>query len=211
MEYLRIKINSWTASFRYPIFIAGFQPSLKIPPLSTVYGLLSAVKGEYVTEKDTKVGYLFFSQGNTVDLESVYELQQSNLKYKKNVCKREILFDNELYLYVDALDFEPYLKSPEYPVVLGRSQDVAMISEIQVVELQHCSHEIKVGKTIIPFPTKGFHGTLQALPKYFTDTIPREAVGTRPYYLVEDFIPYQGEQVWYDAEKEWGVWMHGHS
>lgn len=98
MKYLRIKINSWTASFRYPIFITGYQPSLRLPPLSTIYGLLSAIKGEYVTETNMKVGYLFSSQGITMDLETVYELE-SNLKYKTNVCKREILFDNVLYIY----------------------------------------------------------------------------------------------------------------
>ena len=56
MKYLRILIEGWTASFRYPAFISGFQPTLPVPPLSTIYGLLSAAKGELVTPDETNVG-----------------------------------------------------------------------------------------------------------------------------------------------------------
>lgn len=112
------------------------------------------------------------------------------------------------YIYTDDLEFLSYLKSPRYPLVLGRSQDIAMITETKIVDLHTSSENVKVGRTIVPFPTDGFYGMLQALPKYFTDTVPREAVGTRPYYLVEDFIPYQGETVWHDKEMDWGVWIH---
>ncbi|WP_298938611.1 CRISPR-associated protein Cas5, partial [uncultured Dysgonomonas sp.] len=39
MKTHRIKINSWTSSFRYPNLISGFQPTLEVPPVSTVMGL----------------------------------------------------------------------------------------------------------------------------------------------------------------------------
>ena len=48
MKAFRIHITSWTASFRYPNLISGYQPSLVVPPLSTVFGLFSAAVGDYV-------------------------------------------------------------------------------------------------------------------------------------------------------------------
>ena len=42
MRIYRIEITSWTASFRYPNIISGYQPTLCVPPLSTVLGLINA-------------------------------------------------------------------------------------------------------------------------------------------------------------------------
>ena len=75
MKYLRILIEGWTASFRYPAFISGFQPTLPVPPLSTIYGLLSAAKGELVTPDETNVGFVFDYDAKAVDLETIYELK----------------------------------------------------------------------------------------------------------------------------------------
>ncbi len=207
MECLRVTIKSWTASFRYPIFMIGYQPSLPMPPLSTIWGLLSAVKGDYLTSKDFRCGYLFFSHGKAVDLESLYELQE-NRNYKINVCKREILYDNELLLYIDALELESNFRKPYYPILLGRSTDIAEITEIKQVTLRKNSAPMRAGRTIVPFPCQQFGGILQALPQYFTNTVPREAVGTRPYQLVDEIVDYRGDDFLYDEEKDWGVYMH---
>ena len=75
MKFLRVIINGWTASFRFPSFISGFQPTLSVPPLSTIYGLLSAVKGELVTPNDVHVGFIFEYDSKAVDLETIYELK----------------------------------------------------------------------------------------------------------------------------------------
>ena len=58
MRVLRVHLMGWTASFRYPIFVTGYQPTLPVPPVSTIYGLISAAKGEYVIPEQTKVGYV---------------------------------------------------------------------------------------------------------------------------------------------------------
>ena len=75
MKYLRVLIESWTASFRYPAFVSGFQPTLPVPPLSTIYGLLSSVKGEIVKPDDVTVGYIFDYEAKSVDLEQIYEIK----------------------------------------------------------------------------------------------------------------------------------------
>lgn len=205
MKFLRILIEGWTSSFRYPTFISGFQPTLPVPPLSTIYGLLSAVKGEFVTPDDTNVGFVFHSDANAVDLETIYELK--GLKNNKsNVVKREFLYNPKLYLYLDNLEFKKYFEKPVYPVLLGRSSDLAYINKIDEVNLEMKSN-VNLGKTILPFGTEGAFGVIQALPTHFSDTIPRRAIGTKPYVLMNKFYNYSGE-CYYDDELDWGIWIH---
>ena len=202
MKYLRILIEGWTASFRYPAFISGFQPTLPVPPLSTIYGLLSAAKGELVTPDETNVGFVFDYDAKAVDLETIYELK--GLKgNKSNVAKREFLFNPSLYLYTDDLEFKKYFKNPAYPIL---SSDLAIISEIKEIEMEK-KNNVKLGKTILPFGIEGAFGIIQALPTHFSDSIPRKAIGTKPYLLMNQFFDYSGD-CYFDSELNWGVWIH---
>ena len=205
MKFLRILIEGWTASFRYPTFISGFQPTLPVPPLSTIYGLLSAVKGDLVTPNDTSVGFVFESEAKSVDLETIYELKGLTGN-KSNVAKREFLFNPKLYLYLNNLDFKEFFKKPSYPILLGRSSDLAFIKEIKEVNLNKKS-DVNLGNTILPFGTDGAFGVIQALPTHFSDGIPRKAIGTKPYILMNHFYNYSGE-CYYDEELDWGIWIH---
>lgn len=205
MKFLRILIEGWTASFRYPTFISGFQPTLPVPPLSTIYGLLSAAKGDLVTPNDTNVGFVFESEAKSVDLETIYELRGLTGN-KSNVAKREFLFNPKLYLYLDKFDFKEFFEKPAYPILLGRSSDLAYINEIKEVELKKKSC-VNLGKTILPFGTDGAFGVIQALPTHFSDDIPRKAIGTKPYILMNQFYNYSDE-CYYDEEYDWGIWIH---
>ena len=205
MKFLRILIEGWTASFRYPTFISGFQPTLPVPPLSTIYGLLSAIKGELVTSKDMNVGFVFEYEAKSVDLETIYELKGLTGN-KSNVVKREFLFNPKLYLYLDNLKFKEYLEKPAYPVLLGRSSDLAFISEVKEIEMGK-KFNVNLGKTILPFGTEGAFGVIQALPTHFSDDIPRKAIGTKPYILMNQFYDYSGE-CYFDDELGWGIWIH---
>jgi CRISPR-associated protein Cas5t len=204
MKALRVLIKGWVTSFRYPAFISGFQPTLPVPPLSTIYGLISAAKGELVTPEDLSIGYVFKHDGKAVDLETIYEL--SGLKGKSNVIKREFLVDPEIYLYLDDPEYKKYFEHPHYPILLGRSTDLMNITEIKEVELEKKAN-VKLGKTILPFGLNGAYGTIQALPTHFTDTIPRKAAGTKPFILMNQFFNYSNE-CHYDEEMDWGVWFH---
>ncbi|MCC7203096.1 MAG: type I-B CRISPR-associated protein Cas5 [Nitrospirae bacterium] len=206
MKAYRVHIRGWTASFRYPVFIAGFQPTLSVPPLSTIYGLISAAKGNLVTPADAAVGYVFSSSGKAVDLETIYELAEP-LKAKSNVCRRVLLFEPSLHLYFDNHAIAKAFDKPHYPLLIGRSTELAMVEEIKEIELEQRTG-VPLGGTIIPFPLDGIFGPLQALPTHFTDEIPRRAEGTRPYYMVESFIGYDKQPMPYDGEKGWGVWFH---
>ena len=205
MEVLRVQVKGWTASFRFPVFVSGFQPSLPVPPPSTVFGLLSAARGETVRPDEVKMGYVFRSNGGGVDLETVYELGASRTG-KTNVLKREILYEPELFIYILGPEFEDYFRKPFYPLLLGRSCDIAMVTEIAGLKLVQ-RHGVRLGGTALPYGLKGAHGVFQSLPTHFSDTLPRMAKGTRPFILAKDFFLFD-EVCWCDEEKNWGGWIH---
>ncbi|MCX7884912.1 MAG: type I-B CRISPR-associated protein Cas5b [Caloramator sp.] len=207
MKVVRVHLKGYTASFRYPIFISGFQPTLPVPPLSTIYGILSSAKGEIVTPEDTKVGYIFQSSSKFIDLESIYELDEKNIA-KTNVCKREVLFEPEIYIYIEDINFKDYFKTPYYQLLLGRSQDIAMVDEIKEIELKKADKMALFGGTTVPFPKNNIFGMIQALPSHFTDTIPRKTVGVKPYHVVEGFRSIPINEYYYDEELNMGVYIH---
>ncbi len=201
MQAIHAHISSWTASFRYSGFMIGIQPTLPIPPLSTVYGLLSAAAGRVITPEDTFLAYKFTSQGNTIDLERIVEVQPG-AESKRNVIRREILLDCHLDLYVHPDLFES-LKKPFYPILLGRSSDLASIDTIDEVELESVTnYEGYFGESIYTNPPQGFiESTLYALPIHFTDTIPRRAIGTRPFVMIPHRYHAKGNGVHVSADE----------
>ena len=185
----RITIRSWTASFRYPNIISGFQPTLSVPPVSTVLGLLNACSGHYLKHQELSLGYYFEFGAKSVDLETIYQVALNNKgipqnKMKSNVIKREFLFDCQLVLYLMSDKYINLISSPVFQVLLGRSNDLATIEKIESVELTEVNNANKIKGQVIPFVGNYLPGTLQALPKYFTDTIPRSNMGTEPYSVI---------------------------
>lgn len=204
MKFLRVLIEGWTASFRYPAFVSGFQPTLPVPPLTTIYGLLSSIKGDIVNPEDVNVGYIFSYESKAVDLEQIYEIKALKGN-KSNIIKREFLINPQLYLYVDDLSFKKYFESPFFQVLLGRSSDLAMIKSIDEVDLNK-KNNVKLGKTILPFGTKGAFGVLQALPVSFSNEIPRKTLETQPFILMDQYFEYDDE-CYYDEELNKGIWI----
>ena len=78
MRIYRIEITSWTASFRYPNIISGYQPTLCVPPLSTVLGLINACAGKYLNFKNEEIGYYFDYQSKSEDLETIYQIESTS-------------------------------------------------------------------------------------------------------------------------------------
>ena len=207
MKVLRAEISGWTASFRHPLFVSGFQPTLPLPPLSTLYGLLSAARGELVLPDQIPLGYIFQSAGKCVDLETVYEFGKTpRLKAKSNVCKREFLIDPKLYLYTPALDLESDLHHPHFPLLLGRSTELVTVVKTDLIELNNVSN-LTYKNTILPYPMDQIGGQILALPTHFTDTKPRQPQGIRPFCLVLDPTDYSGGG-WIDSEMGAGIFIH---
>ncbi len=139
-EATRIVLRSYTASFRVPHF-HGRQLSLSAPPPSTIFGLISAAAGNWVIPgKDLPwIGYRFYYQAKGEDLETIISYGKDGPSYKKgqlirNVFWREFLFGCELTLYLPK-GWKKYFCRPRFPLLLGRSQDVAYVAEMDDVEL----------------------------------------------------------------------------
>ena len=205
MKVLRIHITGWVASFRNPLFISGFQPTLPLPPLSALYGILTAAKGDWVTPHDAAIGFVFHSQGKAVDLETVYEFG-GKLDAKANINRREFLVQPELYLYTPEMWLKEAFERPRYTLLMGRSSDLATVKSIDEIELENTS-ETTYQNTILPFPDPQLYGQIQALPTHFTAEMPRRQGGTRAFCLITEPIKYHGE-VLQDPEKKWGVYLH---
>jgi CRISPR-associated protein Cas5t len=185
-----VDITSWTASFRYPNLISGFQPTLEVPPLSTVLGLINAAAGLHMDYKHLEIGYYFQFQGKAVDLETIYQIEGNKGKAtnnaKSNVIRREFLFDNFLRIYTSNQDVAKCFQEPKFPLLLGRMNDLASISNesIKEVELESIDNADKICGQIVPLSGNFLPGVVQALPVYFTDNIPRNNIGTAPFSVI---------------------------
>ncbi|MHA1124632.1 MAG: type I-B CRISPR-associated protein Cas5b [Candidatus Heimdallarchaeota archaeon] len=207
MKMLRVTLTSWTASFRHPSFMIGYQPTLPVPPLSTIFGLISAASGSLVNLKHTSIGYFFTFEGKGIDLEKIYELEKG-LGYKTNILRREFLFNVKLTLYLDTKYKDNFLQ-PTYTLLLGRSSDLAHIEEVKEVELVE-RQECNVGPGIFSEYPEGCQNMIMcALPVYFNDEIPRKAIGSRKFFLVEDYFT-SNEKCWYDEELNTGFHLFTH-
>lgn len=185
-----IKITSWTSSFRYPSLITALQPTLEVPPPSTVLGLINSAAGKHLDHHKITIGYYFKYGGLAIDLETIYQneigkgLGKRNYNLKKNVIKRQFLFDNALYMYVDDEQIVEYFQNPHHQLVLGRSNDLATVQHIKRVNMteNNCSSKIK-GQVIPFFPYK-LGGVIQPLAEYFNADIPRGAINVKPYSII---------------------------
>ena len=165
MKVIRVHITGWVASFRNPLFISGFQPTLPLPPLSALYGLVTAAKGDWVTPHEASIGFVFQSSGKAVDLETVYEFA-GKLDAKSNINRREFLVDPQLYLYTPDISLKEIFERPRYPLLFGRSSDLASVKSIDEIELENVSKTTYQG-TLLPFPDPQLYGQSPSTPYPF--------------------------------------------
>lgn len=189
MKFYRITISSWTSSFRYPNVISGYQPTLLVPPVSTVLGLIDAAAGNYIDFNGMSLGYYFEYEGKGKDLETIYQFADNGhgapkKQVKSNIILREFLSGCRLYLYLQDESLVSYFRRPVFQLLLGRSNDLATVEEIREVELDSIEHATKIYGQVVPLKGNYLPGTIQALPKYFTNTIPRQNLGTEAYSVI---------------------------
>ncbi|NOU45910.1 MAG: type I-B CRISPR-associated protein Cas5 [Bacteroidales bacterium] len=206
MKAFRIKINSWTSSFRYPNLISGFQPTLEVPPVSTVMGLINAASGKYLENRQIELGYYFDFRIKTIDLETIYQIKTNDKNYpdnsvKSNVIQREFLYDCRLFLFLLDEELISCFRHPAYQLLLGRSCDLAGIENIKEVEMSEVQDARFAGQ-VVPFNENYLPGQIQALPKYFSNTIPRKNMGTEPYSVISYNNPVDSQLTGFRIELE---------
>lgn len=171
--------------------MSAFQPTLEVPPVSTVMGLINSATGFYVNQKEIQFGYYFSYNCKTVDLETIYQISIHKTKKERypendaisNVIQREFLYDCQLYLYLADDELISCFRRPAYQLLLGRSGDLAGVESIKEVELIEVNNA-RIAGQVVPFNGNHLPGQIQALPKYFSNTIPRKNIGTEPYSVI---------------------------
>lgn len=129
MKVAYAKLVSDTASFVYPNMLVGRQPTYLIPPLSTIYGMLLSAAYEDFDDSEIKVGFLFYSEGETVDVVSVINsMKRGEKQVKTNVCTKEWLSNVRLELYIMSENeiilekFLLWLIAPKNRLFMGSSE-----------------------------------------------------------------------------------------
>jgi len=189
MEVFTVDIESWTASFRYPNLISGFQPTLEVPPLSTILGLLNAAAGDYIEHQSLQIGYCFQYAGRGVDLETIYQIDSNatgkpSNNAKSNVIRREFLFETQLRLYLPDEYLAGYFRAPVFSLLLGRMNDLASVLRVGRARLSKVENATQMLGQVIPFFGNRLPGQIQALPTYFTNDIPRKNLGTEAFSII---------------------------
>ena len=211
----RVRLSSWTCSFRYPNLISGFQPTLHVPPLSTVLGLLNAAAGRYLPHENLELGYVFDFAGQAVDVETIWMVAGAKRKnaqredvvvlsnnVKSNPVRREFLYEGRLTLYLFDEQLASYFRQPAYQLLLGRSGDLATVDEIREVTLRPVAGPARLRGQLVPLHPYYLPGQLQALPQYFTDTLPRQNLGTQAYSVLSprEAVVEAAVPAWYDEQ-----------
>jgi CRISPR-associated protein Cas5t len=171
MKLLHIQIKAWTATFRLPLLYSGTGLTSPLPPYSTLLGLVGAVTGREIKPNETRIGFVFRSMGTEVDLETTHRLwvdDKGRLKRQKDagIAKRQFHVRPNLDLYLDQLLFRRSFEFPASTATLGRSQDVAWIKSVEIVEAQPVQDGLIRG-TLVPFPEPRAAGLILVLPDYF--------------------------------------------
>ena len=138
---------------------------------------------------DTDMGYYFKYACCVTDLETIYQFEAGgkgapSSKVKSNVIRRELLYDCQPFIYLKDERLVEFFRYPHYSILLGRSSDIVSVDEIETVELPEIDGASKIKGQMVPFNGNYLPGIIQALPWYFTDTIPRRNIGTEPFSVI---------------------------
>jgi CRISPR-associated protein Cas5t len=188
---VRVVLTAYTASFRVPGFV-GHQLTLPVPPLSTIYGLLSAAMGRWVSPQE--VAWLAFRcnyESKGMDLEAIATVERKKPTEDarhagRNVIRREFLTFPQVTLYLPSEWAEVFLR-PRYALLLGRTQDVVSVECVKPVALEPTS-EGDVSGVLLPLQLVVQNNTqawLHNLPIALTDEPHRRLLGMKVFGVVD--------------------------
>ncbi|MDZ4718664.1 MAG: type I-B CRISPR-associated protein Cas5b [Roseiflexaceae bacterium] len=178
MRVLKIVLEGTTTSFRYPHFMLSVQPTFPLPPPATIYGHLCSALGEWVEPEGIAFAYHFTAAGAGEDIEHIHVLSAGTgklpgtkhpkvLEGNVNPFTRQILLHPRLVLYLNRPEWIEAFRAPRYPVVLGRSQDLACYTSVEIVELEQRA-EVYFEHTLLPYSmsTQTTVGVVALMPRW---------------------------------------------
>jgi CRISPR-associated protein Cas5t len=118
--------------------------------------------------------------------------------------QRDFLFDARLELYLDPPELAAAFRSPAFTVVLGRSQDLASVKRVEVVELPTATNGY-VERTILPATLRPRlpWGVTTLMPRYIGPPPERQSVFA-PYIVLQERI-YVGDEAKSQSKKLIGI------
>jgi CRISPR-associated protein Cas5t len=167
MKGLHVRLEAFSASYPYPFLRSGTQLTMPAPAFSSILGNLSACAGRAVLPGETLVGFEFYAHGKAVDLERTRRLRMDSKTGRlssnpeQGVGYREFHVRPTLDLYLSDTSFERFFISPAASPCLGRSQDLAWITLVRVIDLAP-TESGRIRRTLVPFPNFQIGG--QVLP-----------------------------------------------
>lgn len=165
MRVTRVRVHAPVTSFRHPFFVTGAQPSFAMPPPSTVHGHCASALGHWPDPSTFFFGIHFTFAARARDLEHQHIASALPAKTRLRVktdqgeapatteigiqpVTREFLFNATMTLYLDPSLADAFRK-PVFPVVLGRSQDLAEIQAVEEVTLER-PKRARIEHTLLP-------------------------------------------------------------
>ena len=151
LRVVRVEIRAPVTSFRYPHFLIGRQPTFDMPPPSTIYGHVASAVGEPPPPGSFRFAYHFTYSSRGSDLEHQHvitlpaakhptfgsegEQHPGSVEATIQPHTRDFLFQPRLTLYLDDLSLAAAFLRPIFCVILGRSQDLAEIGNVEEIDL----------------------------------------------------------------------------
>lgn len=196
-KLVHAKLRGITATFRVPLVVSGNSLCAPVPSYATILGILGCCAGKLVYPEDIRIAFEYSfgrscsHDGFGQDMETTHRLELKNNElrpHSKGTATRLYEFHSypSLDLYVDNLAFLEYFNEPAGIPTFGRSQDVAWIESVRLVEVAKVESGI-VGTTLMPFPQEGIGGRVLRLPEYFDsrrDGMTREPKNIRLFQVV---------------------------
>ncbi len=165
MRVARVNLHADVASFRHPFFVTGRQPTSDLPPPSTLHGLCACALGAWPEPESFVCGLHFTWRARATDLEHQHLATalpprttlhvatpegeaRATTEISVQPVLRDFLFDCALTLYLPVAVGRAF-RAPVYPLVLGRSQDLAEVVRVDEVDLLR-SERARLEHTLLP-------------------------------------------------------------
>ncbi len=220
MKVLKIVAEGITASFRYPHFMHGIHPTFEMPPPATIYGHICSALGYWVEPEGIEFAYHFTYKSSFDDLEHIHVLEAASGNFPETKLRkvlegainpfiRKQLFKPKLVLYINRPEWIEAFKSPKYPVILGRSQDLftyLSVSEVTLIKSDRAYFE----HTLVPYKMvlQVGQGYAVLMPRYldynnFRKPTFERYIVLKKRVLSEEFIKFDSDSV----KQETSYWV----
>jgi len=202
MKFLKINLSGSFNSFRYPDFHT-YHKTLPLPTKTTICGMLGAALGispeeinkSWLQSNHFQVGIIGRSNGKTNDLWQIRKYKQSQISnyqkgkvdkpYFTSVIMRELLFNNEYFLYInfnnenDLTLIENALKNPAWALSLGREDEIVKIKNVCAIELDK-TEKVFFQNTVLPIDISQYNYKIKS---DYLEKIEGNILSLRPFVV----------------------------